>query len=45
MGRGEAETVQYSLHLLLAELGSGWQKPHGLSCVNFLGTEHPASQS
>lgn len=30
MGRGEAETVQYCLSLLLAELENGWQKPHGL---------------
>lgn len=43
MGRGEAETLQYSFNLLLAELENGWQKPQGLSCICFLGAEYPAS--
>lgn len=45
MERAEAETVQYSLSLLLAELENDWQKPEGLSCVHFLGAEYPTSQT
>lgn len=44
MERAEAETVQYSLNLLPAELENGWQKPQGLNCICFLGTEYPTSQ-
>lgn len=44
MGRGEAETVQYSLNLQLAELENGWWTPQGLSCICFLGAEYPASE-